>query len=249
MGLYSYDGHVSHLSAELGQKVSALIRPEKIVYQTDKTRCRQEPYNDILIKRILNIMETNCSQVCRPWYYWICNPNLERMFPVCSQTKNDDCFENAHFVALLDPILVKPCTKLQYPKESQHKVSNPNFRAEFALSFGKPALVAVKEEYLIYDLVSMIGAIGGTLGLCIGFSFNDACNFLLNHLESGISSCQNGNKVSQREIMIQQARNSFDTNRHPGQFVNLEARLDGLETNLQNRVEELEKRVLEVEQK
>ena len=87
MGLYSYDGQVSHLSAELGQKVSALIRPEKIVYQTDKTRCRQEPYNDILIKRILNIMETNCSQVCRPWYYWICNPNLERMFPVCSRQK------------------------------------------------------------------------------------------------------------------------------------------------------------------
>ena len=79
---------------------------------------------------------------------------------------------------------MKPCTKLQYPKESQHKVSNPNFRAEFALSFGKPALVAVKEEYLIYDLVSMIGAIGGTLGLCIGFSFVEVCRSLLRIIES-----------------------------------------------------------------
>ena len=120
----------------------------------------------------------------------------------------------------------------------------------FYLRMESSRKVKIYEEYLIYDLVSMIGAIGGTLGLCIGFSFNDVCNFLLNHLESGISSCQNGNKVSQRKIMIQQAsRNSFDTNRHPGQFVNLEARLDGLETNLQNRVEELEKRMLEAEQK
>ena len=95
----------------------------------------------------------------------------------------------------------------------------------------------------------MIGAIGGTLGLCIGFSFNDVCNFLLNHLELGIGRWQNGYQVSQRKIMIHQANNSFDTNRQPGKFVNLEARLDGLETNLQNRVKELEKRMLELEQK
>ena len=31
----------------------------------------------------------------------------------------------------------------------------------------------VNEEYLIFDAVAMISAIGGTLGLCIGFSFMD----------------------------------------------------------------------------
>ena len=26
------------------------------------------------------------------------------------------------------------------------------------------------EEYLIYDFIGIIGAVGGTLGICIGFS-------------------------------------------------------------------------------
>ena len=109
--------------------------------------------------------------------------------------------------------------------------------------------VRIYEEYLTYDMASMIAAIGGSLGLCICFSFNDVCNFLLNHLELGIGRWQNGNNVSQRKIMIHQARKSCDTNGQPGRFVNLESRLDGLETNLQNRVNELEKRMLEMEQK
>ena len=33
-----------------------------------------------------------------------------------------------------------------------------------------PATKEVAEEYLIYDIIGVIGAVGGTLGLCIGFS-------------------------------------------------------------------------------
>ena len=31
----------------------------------------------------------------------------------------------------------------------------------------------VKEEYLILDFVAMVGSVGGTLGMCIGFSFSN----------------------------------------------------------------------------
>ena len=37
----------------------------------------------------------------------------------------------------------------------------------------------VYEEYLIYDAVGMIGAVGGTLGMIIGFSFNNVINYLI----------------------------------------------------------------------
>ena len=33
----------------------------------------------------------------------------------------------------------------------------------------------------------MIGAVGGTMGLCIGFSFNDALNFVLSYLQVGVN--------------------------------------------------------------
>ena len=40
--------------------------------------------------------------------------------------------------------------------------------------------VEVFEEYLIYEITSVIGSIGGTLGLFIGFSFFDIFAKLIN---------------------------------------------------------------------
>ena len=62
-----------------------------------------------------------------------------------------------------------------------------------------PARVKVKQEYLIYDTVSMISAIGGTLGLCIGFSFREVSGVVLGYMEVGINrilSCKAQDKVN-----------------------------------------------------
>ena len=50
-----------------------------------------------------------------------------------------------------------------------------------------PPEMTVKEEYLIYDMVSMISAIGGTMGLCVGFSFNDISSFVLDQMNAAIN--------------------------------------------------------------
>ena len=50
------------------------------------------------------------------------------------------------------------------------------------MMFLNPAMVNVREEYLIYDAVSMISAIGGTLGLCIGISFYNISSSLVEWL-------------------------------------------------------------------
>ena len=43
-------------------------------------------------------------------------------------------------------------------------------RFAIAYYYLPPATKEVAEEYLIYDIIGVIGAVGGTLGLCIGFS-------------------------------------------------------------------------------
>ena len=45
------------------------------------------------------------------------------------------------------------------------------------------SLAKVKEEYLIYDTVSMISVVGGFMGLCVGFSFYETSGTLLRGLE------------------------------------------------------------------
>ena len=43
--------------------------------------------------------------------------------------------------------------------------------------------VEVFEEYQIYEITSVIGSIGGTLGLFVGFSFFDISTKLINILK------------------------------------------------------------------
>ena len=51
------------------------------------------------------------------------------------------------------------------------KWGHPNIRFWYGLQ--QPSNVMVNEEYLIYDTITMISSVGGTLGMCIGFSFTN----------------------------------------------------------------------------
>ena len=45
-------------------------------------------------------------------------------------------------------------------------------------------LIEVYEEYLMYDIIGLIGTSGGTLGLFIGFSFFDVSSTIIHYLFS-----------------------------------------------------------------
>ena len=44
-------------------------------------------------------------------------------------------------------------------------------------------IVIVNQEYLVYDCIGMVGSVGGTLGMFLGFSFLDLMFSLVNHLQ------------------------------------------------------------------
>ena len=67
-----------------------------------------------------------------------------------------------------------PCTKVQYRVHVNNwQGGTSETSTTIHMNFAKPYHVTVHEEYLIYDLVAMVGAIGGTLGLCTGISFRE----------------------------------------------------------------------------
>ena len=81
---------------------------------------------------------------------------------------------------------MKECTKLQYFGVTNRFVDDQKSNeAIYQVVFSSPPKVSVKEEYLIYDSVSMISSIGGTMGLCIGFSFYNLTNLMKNWFEIG----------------------------------------------------------------
>ena len=73
---------------------------------------------------------------------------------------------------------------------------------KFSLHFATPQEVTVYEEYLIYDKVAVISAIGGTLGLCIGFSFMDIFGFILKHVKDFIIRMKEKRRTADTKSMF-----------------------------------------------
>ena len=67
-----------------------------------------------------------------------------------------------------------PCRILEYQGEKiMERVSDEgNNTYEIYYEFAPPMKVTSLQEYLIFDMVGMIGSVGGSLGMCIGLSFS-----------------------------------------------------------------------------
>ena len=124
--------------------------------------------------------------------YWTCNDALDDdLLPLCPDIPCSKCFMQTYESEVeKSDILLKPCTKVQYYVRETVSVVDSHVD-EFELTFTKPPEVLVKEEYLIFDSVAMISSIGGTLGLCIGFSFMDITGALMAFLKRILARNQN----------------------------------------------------------
>ena len=80
----------------------------------------------------------------------------------------------------------KACSTLQYRGENKvkgHGSSNNSRIIDLGYWFNNENEVKVFQEYLLYEITAVIGSIGGTLGLFIGFSFLDLSTRLINVLK------------------------------------------------------------------
>ena len=62
--------------------------------------------------------------------------------------------------------------------KNSKKWNRYEFRYEFSEHKGK-----VFEEYLIYDIMGMIGSVGGTLGMFIGFSMDGVVSWAISSIK------------------------------------------------------------------
>ena len=106
----------------------------------------------------------------------------DHSFPLCTEQVLQN-FKKALVLLELYDTCSKACTTFQYTGEmnSQYTGFTNNSREVYiGYWFNYDDEVEVFEEYLIYEITSVIGSIGGTLGLFIGFSFFDISTKLIN---------------------------------------------------------------------
>ena len=127
-GLKYLDGDVKHIHVKPWEEVALKIYPRKYVSSPDIEKCRDKPFNEVVLKSVAEYMRNKCIKVCRPWSYWTCTNDKEVMqIPICKNEKERECFGNALRKAE-NRTLSKPCTKLQYKVEKNlfSKTDGPN---------------------------------------------------------------------------------------------------------------------------
>ena len=106
-------------------------------------------------------------------------------YPECDNLENWACMRNEMagiFKWKIRKVCPKHCSKVRYEGKVALEVIKENFMYQ-GWSYEFPTdEVDVHEEYLMFDAAGLIGSIGGTLGLFIGFSFRDIVEVIFDYL-------------------------------------------------------------------
>ena len=175
--------------------------PEKYQFLDKKSKCGQESYYDCIASELDQLIRDGfCSKKCMPVAFSF---GRNYSVPFCQWKFQEICPH--HIVKVLMKMMkqnfnstkqkidgttnCKPsCKLLQYsgmvdairPKMdvNQEKYNHYGFRYEFSEHKG-----IVFEEYLIYDIMDVIGSVGGTLGMFIGFSMDGVVFWAINYIK------------------------------------------------------------------
>ena len=236
-----HDGKLKSYQSLPGNNNEVAYRAHK--FNILSANCRKQSFNELLFQQVAANISI-CLKPCRDGRNFGHKlNNILRHLPLCKNEKEKACFNSVARAAYDKFRPIQPCTRIEYEAEAlTHKIDIKYNQVRFLLHIEKPEKVKVHEEYLIYDMVAMVGAIGGTMGLCIGFSFNDFCSLLLDYLELFIVRVKNRNSVISKTVIVQEAQtidNAFE------RIKDLECILDGFKAVLLKRMDELEMKMSE----
>ena len=74
--------------------------------------------------------------------------------------------------------------------------------ATYELSFTNPPTVKVKQEYLIYDGVDLLGVTGGILGIFVGISIYGLSGVLLKFLVRGFTKIKKKSSIKEENYKL-----------------------------------------------
>ena len=189
------DGQPESVIGLLGEGTEITIATEKYKYLNSSQRiCRESSYSSLLGEKLLKGLKENCTALCKKTGGGFCdaaraNDEISNL-PDCKENQIK-CFHETIWRVKED--LKKSsglCEKLNFRIKQARTFPPKNGQTLFRVILDPPKMV-VNEEYLIYDMVAFVSAIGGTLGLCVGFSFTGYASTFLRFFEKLLNKIRN----------------------------------------------------------
>ena len=192
-----YEGSTHNGFGLFGQEIWMKLQSRKYIYLDEsvspKSKCKNgfnfyECYEDKILQEIGN----DCPSKCFP------ASNIK--VASCKTIKEKKCAmnvisKNYSFIHSLADRCPRSCTSIGFINkykwvgnfvERYFGLSNQSHAFWFWYKTEKGEEQHI--EYLVYDFNSMLGSIGGALGMFIGFSFSNVISLALNKLHNGLSS-------------------------------------------------------------
>ena len=175
---------------KIRQEEYLYLNPSQTIFNT-KGNCIDDSFYKCAVTKVINDnfegkgweKEWNCTKRCFPSTLLSLASNDTKY--ECENDEQELCSFNSFEV--YEANCPKSCSITQYLgridlweyKESNH--NNWSFVAH--LRFAPPLTSTLYEEYVIYDVYGMIGSVGGTLGIFIGFSCSSVLSLCTNLLK------------------------------------------------------------------
>ena len=168
------DGDEFRITINKNTNARYYIQPEKYKFLNLKKKCQQESYYGCIAKQLDTNESNNCSKKCIPRIFSNLGINFSNPFCYQNDTDSEHCSLNIGKNIVKQKIASnckKSCSNVRYFGDISgiNPVSPPNKKYNwyfFSYILTNDEFISnVFEEYLIYDVIGMIGSVGGTLGL------------------------------------------------------------------------------------
>ena len=188
---YWLDGDVSILKMGTRHKfVEYGLKEERQSFLEHKSKCRKEPFYHCYGKEMLYHNFTKCPKKCLPHTL---PPEILQNdeVPLCEiDSEEMKCSKEIALEVRTKSVdsgkcIDKACKPIKYKGVITHEetVEEHLYSRAFAYYFMPPVYVLNFDEYVIVDIFELLGSIGGTWGILVGFSILGLTSFLLEKLQ------------------------------------------------------------------
>ena len=164
------------------------IEAEQYKFLEQKGECQQESFNECFVSELESSNDFKaCSNKCIPKVFSNMGQNFSNPFCQDKGFSRDGCARHIVKKLIKQSACKKSCSRLQYLGQiSENHPDTPNasdksnyYRLEYKFANKN---MYVSEEYFIYDIMNVIGSVGGTLGMFIGFSMTGFSSLIFSKL-------------------------------------------------------------------
>ena len=166
--------------------------PIEYIYREKETNCTFDTFFHQWKPHIDGLNFSHCPEKCSGDHDLV----IFSYLPPCTNNEAIECVNDLIDMSYDEFTLSnmkRPCQILEYdgtiidvdllPKEIINE-STSVFHMTY--KFSTPELTTEYKKHLVFDTVNMIGSVGGTLGMCIGFSFSGIVSTVLEYFQSKI---------------------------------------------------------------